>query len=167
MIIMCTWFEIVCNICMALGGIGTLCTFVYMISDSKKKSKQIAVVQKIQSQQLEALYEPDIRLVSWTQATVRGAQNEIVVNNSGESIQIIDITDNADDRIINTDGMSGWFPLDFDKGEEIHIPLLTALQSVNSDLIISIICLNKLKLRYSVNVRFVGGKLVVLRPVKQ
>lgn len=97
MIIMCMWFEIVCDICMALGGIGTVCVFWYMLCDSQKKAKQIDLVQKIQSQQLEALYEPDIRLVSWTRAIVCSAQNEIVINNCGESIQIVDTTDNAND----------------------------------------------------------------------
>ena len=66
----CTLFHIICESCMAVGGLGTLGTFFYVIYDSKRKTKQIKNIQLIQSHQLDLLYEPDIRIDSVTLQTI-------------------------------------------------------------------------------------------------
>lgn len=159
--------ETICNICVAVGGIGTVGTLVYMIIDSRKRAKQIDTVQMIQSHQLEALYEPDIRLVSWTDTTTDGSKSEIVIDNHGNHLKLTSIQDLSQSGLLNVEGAKGWFPYDFDSGEQIHIPLDIQLRDAKGSNDVGIICYNKLGLTYLVRIRIVDGKPYVERPVKQ
>lgn len=159
--------DTVCNICMAAGGIGTVGTLIYMISDSRKKSKQIDSVQKIQSHQLETLYQPDLRLISWTYACNGMNQNDIVVENHGEDLAVADIKELSKGGMLNTDGIKGWFPYHWDKGQEIHIPILVPLKDAEGAHEIVITCFNKLGLSYLVTIHIIDGKPIVEAPVKK
>ena len=147
---------------MAAGGIGTVGTLIYMIAESKKHSKQIDIVQKIQSQQLESLYEPDIRLASWT-INANDLKNEIVISNHGEDLLISSINNSATAGILDNDSMMGWFPYNFDNDNQIHIPLSTQVNSSKS-YIFDIVCSNKLGLTYSVSIHIIDGKPKIGRP---
>lgn len=159
--------ETICNICMAAGGIGTVGTLIYMIVDSKRRAKQLDATQKIQSQQLEALYEPDIRLVSSSYRVIGLAPNDLVFENHGEDLRLLDIRSLSDYDILNSEGMKGWFPYDFDKGSEIHVPLSIQLIDLRGTHNIGFFCTNKLGLTYLVSINIVEGKPTVQRPVLQ
>ena len=159
--------DTVCNVCMAAGGIGTVGTLIYMIVDAKKKAKQIDTVQMIQSHQLETLYEPDMRLVSWTYNSADGVQSEIVVDNHSEHLKITNIQDLSQSGLLNSEGMKGWFPYDFEKGESLHIPLAFQLKNAKGCNDIGIICSNKLGLTYVVRIHIVDGKPLMESPVKK
>ena len=160
MLILCSLLHTICEICMAAGGLGTVGTLIYMICDSKRKTKQIETVQLIQSHQLESLYEPDIRISSYG-----GMQNDIVINNHGENLILIGVHELSDSRLLNKDGMKGWFPLPFDKEAEIHIPLLLPPTKIQS-LCISIECRNRLGLTYTINIAIIDGKPTINSPIK-
>ncbi len=149
----------ICEICMAAGGLGTVGTLIYMIFDSKRKAMQIRTVQQIQSHQLEALYEPDIRISSYG-----GIMNDIVINNHSENLIVLDIFESSDSKILNKDGMKTWFPLSFDKGSDINIPLHMPLTKIHS-LAISVLCKNRLGLTYKLIIDIKDGKAIVKRPV--
>lgn len=154
----CTLFHIICESCMAVGGLGTLGTFFYMIYDSKRKTKQIENVQLIQSHQLESLYEPDIRIISYGNIT-----NDLVIRNYGENLIILDINDKSDSNYLNKEGMKTWFPLPFDKNTEIHIPLFmppTKIQSFR----MQIQCRNRLGMIYMAFIEITNGKPFVKTP---
>lgn len=138
-----------------------------MIADSKKKAKQLDTVQRIQSHQLEALYEPDIRLISWTFTAADDLRKEIVIDNHSENLMITDIQDLSQSGLLNSKGMEGWFPHDFDKGKHFHIPLAVQLKDAKGSNSIGVICSNKLGLTYLVQIRIVEGKPFMERPVKQ
>lgn len=159
--------DMICNICMAAGGIGTLGTLLYMIVDAMNKAKRIDTVQTIQSRQLESLFEPDIRLVTWTSTNASGAQDEIVISNHGEDLRIIDIRDDSHSGLLNLEEMTGWFPYDFDKNEEIHVPITLPMKGLVGEKDIVIICSNKLGLTYLVDIHVVNSKPTINRPVKQ
>ena len=142
----------ICEICMAAGGLGTVGTLVYMICDSKRKAKQIMTVQQIQSHQLEALYEPDIRINSYG-----GVINDIVIRNYGENLSILDIRESDNSGYLNKEGMKRWFPLHFDKGAEINIPLHVPPTKIQS-LCIKILCRNRLGQTYETIIEINNGK---------
>lgn len=142
----------ICEICMAAGGLGTVGTLVYMICDSKRKAKQIMTVQQIQSHQLEALYEPDIRINSYG-----GVINDIVIRNYGENLSILDIRESDNSGYLNKEGMKRWFPLHFDKGAEIYIPLHVPQTKIQS-LCIKILCRNRLGHTYETIIEINNGK---------
>lgn len=155
--------DLICNICMALGGIGTVGTLIYMIADSKKRAKQLNAVQLIQSRQLEYLFEPDIRLASWS-FVPEGKKQELVISNHGEDLVISSIVDLSSTGLLFSNGMVGWFPYNFDKNDQLHIPLVVEM---NSETIhnIGIICSNKLGLTYQVSIHIFKGKPNIERPV--
>jgi len=157
----------ICNICMAAGGLGTVGTLIYMIVDSRKKAKQIDHVQSIQSYQLESLYQPNLRLISWTYDSGGLNQNEIVIKNHGEDLRVTDIKELSELGLLNVYGMKGWFPYDFDKEEEIHIPTLYPLKDAKGIHNIVITCSNKLGLTYLVTIQIIDGKPAVEIPVKK
>lgn len=95
---------------MAIGGIGTFATFILMICDLRNKTKQINSIQKIQSHQLEALYEPDIRISSWTSQSTGLTPKEIVINNHGHDLLILEIVEPKGNEILNKEEMRNWFP---------------------------------------------------------
>jgi hypothetical protein len=144
---------------MAAGGLGTVGTLIYMICDSKRKTKQIETVQQIQSHQLEALYEPDIRINSYGEI-----MNDIVINNYSEDLIVLDIFESPDSKILNKDGMRTWFPLPFDKGNEINIPLHMPPSKIHS-LVIAVLCRNRLGLTYKLIIDIKDGKAIVKKPV--
>ena len=149
----------ICEICMAAGGLGTVGTLIFMICDSMRKAKQIRTIQQIQSHQLETLYEPDIRINSYG-----GVMNDIVINNHSENLIVLDIFESSDSKILNKDGMKTWFPLSFDKGSEINIPLHMPPTKIHS-LVIAMLCRNRLGLTYKLIIDIKDGKAIVKRPV--
>lgn len=155
----CSLLHTISEICMAAGGLGTVGTLIYMIYDSKRNAKQIRTVQQIQSHQLEALYEPDIRISSYG-----GITNDIVINNRSENLIVLDIFESSDSKILNKDGMKTWFPLSFDKGSDIHIPLHMPPTKIQS-LTIAVLCRNRLGLSYKLIIEIKDGKSIVNRPV--
>jgi hypothetical protein len=159
--------DLICNICMAAGGVGTVGTLIYLIVDSKKKAKQIDTVQKIQSHQLEALYVPDIRLNFYSYKVEGLIQNELVFSNHGDDLRLLDVCSLTDVKILNTEGMKGWFPHDFDKGSDIHVPLSIQLVDLQGNHRIGLVCINKLGLTYLVPVDIVDGKPMVQSPMLQ
>ena len=165
----CICFNIdrVCNICMAAGGIGTVCTFFCMIHDSRKKAKQIDSVQKIQSLQLESLFQPNIRLVAWTYISTPDIQNEIVIENYGEDLLVNGIREESGLNLLNATGMTGWFPYNFDKGQRLHIPISAQLKNTKGNHDIGVYCSNKLGLAYMVSIHIEDGKPIILPPIKQ
>lgn len=154
----CSLLHTICEICMAAGGLGTVGTLIYMICDSKRKAKQIRTVQQIQSHQLEALYEPDIRINSYG-----GLINDIVIHNYGENLSVLDIRESDNSGFLNKEGMKRWFPLHFDKGAEINIPLHvppTKIQYV----CINILCRNRLGQPYETCIEINNGKPTINKP---
>ena len=149
--------HIICEICMGAGGIGTVGTLICMIWDLKRKTKQIETVQQIQSHQLESLYEPDIRTSSY-------GMGDIVIRNYGENLTILDISELTETKYLNKEGMSTWFPLPFDKDNEIHIPLYLPAAKIQL-LRIEITCRNRLGLTYLSSIEINDGKATINRPV--
>lgn len=164
--IICLTLNDICDICMALGGLGTVATFLSMICDSKKKTRQINTIQTIQSNQLESLYEPDIRLESWTGSSGNKHNSKIVVKNYGYYLKVLDIKESTELGLIKQDGIAGWFPRDFEKTQSLHIPLSLDLNDIEEDAIIGIVCLNKLGLKYIVNIHIVKGRPSIDSPIK-
>ena len=159
--------EMACDIFVAAGGIGTVGTLIFMICDSKEKAKQIDAIQKIQSLQLDALYEPDIRLDSWIYSSTDRVPNEIVIKNHGEYFKVFDIQDLSNPGLLNSSGMKGWFPYDFEKGDSLHIPLSFQLKDAQGSHDIGITCFNKLGTTYLIRIHIVDGKPHLEVPVKQ
>lgn len=152
-----------CDICMAIGGIGTFATFILMIYDLRKKTKQINTIQSIQSHQLETLYEPDIRITSWTGQSTGLIPNEIVINNHGQEILLLDIVESEGNEILNKEVMRNWFPRHINKDNEVHIPLSTHLQDISSHSII-IKTRNRLGSIYESEIKIVKGKPTIQIP---
>lgn len=161
MTLSCSVLHTICEICMAAGGLGTVGTLIYMICDSKRKTKQIETVQNIQSYQLESLYEPDVRISSYG-----SIQNDIVINNRGENLILLGVNELSDSNQLNKEGMNTWFPLPFDKDAEIHIPLLNPPTKIQM-LCMSIECKNRLGLIYKINVDICDGKPTISIPRKK
>lgn len=143
---------------MAAGGLGTVGTLIYMICDSKRKAKQIRTVQQIQSHQLEALYEPDIRINSYG-----GVINDLLIHNYGENLSVLDIRESNNSGFLNNEGMERWFPLHFDKGAEINIPLHVPPTKIQS-LCINILCRNRLGQTYETSIKINNGKPTINKP---
>ena len=143
---------------MAAGGLGTVGTLVYMIWDSKRKTKQIRIVQQIQSHQLEALYEPDIRINSYG-----GMMNGIMICNYGENLSVLDIRESENSSFLDKEGMERWFPLHFDKGAEISVPLHMPPTKIQS-LCINILCRNRLGQTYETSIEINNGKPTINKP---
>lgn len=154
-----------CNFFTVAGGLGTVGTFIFMIIDSLKKAKQIDAIQMIQSLQLDALYEPDIRLDSWIYSSTDLVPNEIVIKNHGEYFKVVGIQDLS--GLLNSSGMKGWFPYDFEKGDSLHIPLSFPLKEAQGSHDIGITCFNKLGTTYLIRIHIVDGKPHLEVPVKQ
>ena len=145
---------------MAAGGLGTVGTLIYMIIDSKRRAKQIDTVQKIQSHQLESIYEPDIRVTSWTNYNTPESQNSIAIKNSGEDLIVLGIYEPSGSKILNTEGMLRWFPYHFDKGEELTIPINNQLANINTHTIV-IECRNRLGSIYESHMNIIDGKPII------
>lgn len=157
---MCSLFYKICESCVAVGGLATFFTLLWLIFDSRCKSKRINRIQQIQSLQLESLFEPDIRISSYSSGTV----NEIVISNHGENLIILGISETNEQELLNMDGMKNWFPRNFDKNIDVYIPLSHLLSSVQSH-IIMIKCLNRLGTTYESEIRINDGKPIIKRPV--
>ena len=162
---MCSVIEKICNICTAAGGLGTVGTLVYMIVDSIKKGKQIKTIQSIQSYQLESLFEPDIRISSWTSKTGGKIPNEIIIDNYSEDLVVLNIIEMPEYGLLDVGGMARWFPLHFDKGKSIHIPLSLQLSNLIKPHKIIIVCKNRLGLIYESCIQFESGKPSIVSPV--
>lgn len=150
---------------MALGGIGTIGTLICLIIDSNKKAKQIDTVQNVQLHQLELLYEPDIRILSWTNTTSVGKFDTIVISNQGEKLKILDIHTLSDSDILNKKGMKNWFPYEFYEGHEIHIPMSVQLKDINGIYSFGIVCSNKLGSKYIVPIQIEKSKPIAQSPI--
>jgi hypothetical protein len=153
----------ICDICMAAGGIGTVCTFVCMIYESKRKSKQIEVVQKIQSHQLESLYEPDIRIAYYG----NGEGKDIIIKNYGEKLVILNVFEHNYSGLLNVEGMKNWFPHHLDKGESFHIPLIAHFAGIHGTNNIIVECRNRLGLEYKIKIGIVDGKVSINESIKK
>jgi hypothetical protein len=151
---------------MAVGGIGTFATFILMIYDLRSKTKQLNTIQKIQSHQIEALYEPDIRISSWTGKSTGLIPNEIVIKNHGQDLLILEIEESKENTILNKEGMKNWFPRYINKDNEMHIPLLSHLQNVSSHVII-IKTRNRLGSIYESEINIVKGTPTIIIPPKR
>ena len=152
---------------MGLGGIGTVGTLICMIIDSKKKAKQIDVVQRIQSHQLELLYAPDIRISSWLGNINDGMHNKIVISNLGDNLTILDIKTLSGSNVLNKEGMSNWFPYDFNRNSEFQIPISVNLNDVSNNSSFGIVCFNKLRSKYLVPIKIVRSMPIVQSPILQ
>lgn len=123
-------FTLWAKISEIVGGFATGFTFLLMLCDSRNKSKQLDSVTKIESLQMEALYKPDVRISSWTGAVnVETQSKKIIVENNGENLTISSI-DDLGASVISRDGMMNWFPLYFDAGTQIRIPLVRAVDAI-------------------------------------
>ena len=158
-------FRLACDFCMAIGGIGTFATFILMIYDLRNKTKQIKSIQEIQSHQLETLYEPDIRISSWTGQSAGLISDEIVINNHGQDLLIIDIVEPIGKEILNKEGMKNWFPRYINRDDEIHIPLSRHLHGIESHKII-IKTRNSLGTKYESEINILKGKPTIQLPIK-
>ena len=161
----CSLFYKVCESCMAVGGIATFFTLLWLIYDSRCKSKRINRIQQVQSLQLESLYEPDIRISSWTGKSTGLIPNEIVIKNHGQDLLILEIVESKGNTILNKEGMRNWFPHYINKGNEMHIPMLLHLQDVGSHVII-IKTRNRLGSIYESEINIVKGKPTIKIPPK-
>ena len=105
------WFNITINICVALGGLGTVGTLIYMIWHASKHAKQ---VKDIQSIRLDALYKPDVRIIAWTENLINeNLHPHIRIANNGENLIINDIKE-LSEAVLNKKRIRGWGPLNFD-----------------------------------------------------
>ena len=166
---MCFWkingWGDAASIATMVAAIGTIGTFIKMICDSKNKTKQLESIQKIESIQLNALYAPDIRIESyWQKGNIARTFN--IVNN-GENLQVLEMKNGKDSSIIDVEGMATWFPLNFDKGESIRIPVIHELKSLPSNFQFDIVVKNKLNQTYVCTIKAIGGKVLVCSPIKQ
>ena len=164
MALSCSLFHEVCDFCVAAGGIGTVATFIFMIRDSKKKAKQINTIQNIQSHQLESLYEPDLRIFYWS-LNRNDLVPEIVLKNYGENIIIMSICEHDELGLLNIERMKGWYyPYHFDKGNELHIPLIYHDEFKNYSSFFFIECRNRLGMNYEFKIINTAGKFVINGP---
>lgn len=167
---MCFWkingWEDAASIATIIAAFGTVGTFIKMTCDSKNKTKQLESIQKIESIQLNALYTPDIRIDSYWQTGMLARTFNI--SNNGERLQILEIKNREDSSsVINIEGMTTWFPLNFDKGKTIKIPILHELQSLPSNFQFDIVVKNKLNQTYVCTIKAISGKVLVCSPTKQ
>ena len=92
------WFDIIVDVCVALGGLGTVGTLVYMIYNAKTQAKQVKRVQEVQSLQLDVLYKPDARIVAWIDRLSNASLHpSIRIENNGENLIINEQTGHAID----------------------------------------------------------------------
>lgn len=167
---MCNWevndWGDVASIATVFAAIGSVFTFIKMICDSKNKTKQLESIQKIESIQLNALYTPDIRIDSYWKSGDK--ERTLNISNNGENLQIVEIKNNENSSsIVNVEGMATWFPLNFDKGESIRIPVIHELKSLPSNFQFDIVVKNKLNQTYVCTIKAIGGKVLVCSPIKQ
>ena len=167
---MCDWevndWGDVASIATMVAAIGTIGTFIKMICDSKNKTKQLESIQKIESIQLNALYAPDIRIESyWKSGDMERIFN---ISNNGENLQIVEIKNSENSSsIVYVEGMKNWFPLNFDKGEPIKIPILHELRTLPQNFQFDIVVKNKLNQTYICTIKSKGGKVLVCSPIKK
>lgn len=166
---MCDWkvndWGDVASIATMVAAIGTIGTFIKMICDTKNKTKQLESIQKIESIQLNALYTPDIRIDSYWKSGDK--ERTLNISNNGENLQILEMKNGKDSSIIDVEGMATWFPLNFDKGESIRIPVIHELKSLPSNFQFDIVVKNKLNQTYVCTIKAIGGKVLVCSPIKQ
>lgn len=162
---MCCILESLAHIATILAGIGTIGTFCKLIYDSKIKGKQIEAMQRIESRQLDVLYTPDIRANSWGIIPNRGTTIDIM--NNGDNLIIQNIIDNSDVKIVNTERIQTWFPLHFDKGEIVKIPLLKSIGEFSRNCQFRIVVTNKMQQKYSCSVLINGSNVKIMPPIKE
>ncbi|MBQ9254382.1 MAG: hypothetical protein IJ180_06380 [Bacteroidales bacterium] len=148
------------DLCVSLGGLGTLGTFIYMIKDSKNKSKQLYSVQRIESMQMNALYKPDIRISHKRTPVNSHSPSEIILSNYGETIEIVkykDISNHLDTKSLNE-----WpFPLHIDKNKDVRIPLSHEIGEIPDNIHFELIIKNKLSVLYSAVVYKENGRPLI------
>ena len=160
------WFDITVNVCVALGGLGTVGTLVYMIINARTQAKQVKNVQEIQSAQLDILYKPDVRIIAWADNLVNNNLHPSVwIENNGENLIVNDLvvlSENALDK----ERMQGWFPLIFDKGKQLSIPLRNVVQDLNSGELFSMDITNRLDQKYSVVISKTDKRIEITKNTK-
>ncbi len=161
------WFDITVNICVALGGLGTVGTLIYMIFNAKTQAKQVKAVHEIQSVQLDVLYKPDIRIIAWTDNLANNDLHpSIWLENNGENLIVNDIKE-LSEAVINKEGMHGWFPQSFDKGRQVSIPINNAMRNLNAGDLFQIEVTNRLAQRYFIRISKVKNKIEITKIVKK
>lgn len=153
------------DLAVILGGIGTFGTFVKLICDSKNKTKQLQAIQNIESRQLDIIYTPDIRIDSY--GAMPNQNPTINVLNNGDNLIIQNIIDNSDVKIVNTERIQTWFPLHFDKGEIVKIPLLKSIGEFSPNCQFMIVVTNKMQQKYSCSVLINGSNVKIIPPIKE
>lgn len=160
------WFDITVNVCVALGGLGTVGTLVYMIINARTQAKQVKNVQEIQSAQLDILYMPDVRIIAWTDNLVNNNLHPSVwIENNGENLIVNDLVV-LSENALDEEGMQGWFPLSFDKGKQLSIPLRNVVQNLNSGELFSMDITNRLDQKYSVVISKTDNRIEITKNTK-
>ena len=166
MLIIMYWFDIIVDVCVALGGLGTVGTLVYMILNARNQAKQVKRVQEVQSLQLDVLYTPDARIVAWIDRLSNASLHpSIRIENNGENLIINDIKD-LSETALNKEGMQGWFPLNFDKSREITIPLKNVVSNLNSGELFYMVVTNKLDQQYHIVVSKTNNRIEITKITK-
>ena len=161
-----SWFDIIVNVCIALGGLGTVGTFIYMICNAQNQNNQVKSVQKIQSHQIDVLYKPDIRIAAWTGYIVSGNLRPFIrIENNGENLIINDIKD-LSGPTLNKEEMQGWFPLNFDKSREITIPIKNVVSNLNSGELFNMEVTNKLDQKYHIVISKTNDRIEISKITK-
>ena len=160
------WFDVTVNICVALGGLGTVGTLVYMILNARTQAKQVNNVQKIQSIQLDMLYKPDVRIIAWTDNLINNNLHpSIWIENNGENLIINELKE-LSENVLNKEGIQGWFPLIFDKGKQLSIPLKNVVQDLNSGELVCLNVTNRLDQKYSVIISKTNNRIGITKNTK-
>ena len=160
------WFDITVNVCVALGGLGTVGTLVYMIINARTQAKQVKNVQEIQSAQLDILYKPDVRIIAWADNLVNNNLHPSVwIENNGENLIVNDLVV-LSENALDEEGMQGWFPLIFDKGKQLSIPLRNVVQNLNSGELFSMDITNRLDQKYSVVISKTDNRIEITKNTK-
>ena len=84
---------------------------------------------------------------------------DIVITNYGEKVFINEISESDEHNVLNSVGMTNWFPLPFDSQGEIHIPLNIPLNRVlDKRVTLRILIENRLGTKYQTIITIENGK---------
>lgn len=159
-------FDIIVDVCVALGGLGTVGTLVYMIYNAKTQAKQVKRVQEVQALQLDVLYKPDVRIVAWIDSLSNASLYPFIrIENNGENLIINDIED-LSKTVLNKEGMQGWFPLNFDKSREVSIPINDVVFNLNSGELFYMVVTNKLDQQYHIVISKINNRIEITKITK-
>ena len=146
-------------------GISNLWTFIKKVCNLNNKTNQIDSTNNTELLLIDAKYAPDIRVDSYWKSGDK--LRTFSISNNGENLQIVEMKNGKDGSIIDVEGMATWFPLNFDKGESIRIPVIHELKSLPSNFQFDIVVKNKLNQTYICTIKATGGKVLVCSPIKQ